>query len=128
MSTLDLQVVSTVRLYYDNHIVYMKYRSLFLPFLTLLSCNTVFSSNIEHYIVNATPTEMPLGGMNPSNLKDGQVVPSMASKALGYRYPQVPLEVDGYAVAPQNLQLEQVHIYVRHGAFLKLRSVNSFLA
>ncbi|KAF8999109.1 phosphoglycerate mutase-like protein [Cyathus striatus] len=32
-----------------------------------------------------------------------------------YRYPQVPLEVDRYPVAPEGLQLEQVHVYVRHG-------------
>lgn len=99
----------------------MKHLSLLLPFLTLLSCNTIFSRNLEYHSVNATPTEMPLGGMTPP--KDGQVVSSMASesKALGYRYPQMPFEVDGYAVAPHNLQLEQVHIYVRHGAFLKIK-------
>ena len=94
----------------------MKHRSLLLLFLTLLSCITVFSQNIElHSVtvsVSTTPTEM-------SPPKDGQVVPSMA--APGYRYPQMPLEVDGYAVAPHNLQLEQVHIYVRHGAFLKIK-------
>lgn len=27
----------------------------------------------------------------------------------------VPLDVDGYPVAPPELELEQVHIYVRHG-------------
>ena len=90
----------------------MKYRGLLLPFITLLSCNTLFSRNIEYHTVNATPPEMPLGGMTPP--KDRQVVPS---KALGYQYPQMPLEVDGYEVSPHNLQLEQVHIYVRHGAF-----------
>ena len=99
----------------------MKHRSLFLPFLTLLSCNTAFPRNPEHHSLNATPTEIQLGGMSPSESKDGQVVSSMASKAFGYRYPQVPLEVDGYVVAPHNLQLEQVHIYVRHGAFLKIK-------
>ena len=99
------------------------HRSLLLLFLTLLSCITVFSKHLElHSVtisVNTTPTEM-------SPPKDGQVVPSesMASKAaLGYRYPQMPLEVDGYAVAPHNLQLEQVHIYVRHGAFLMMKSL-----
>ncbi|KAF8801095.1 phosphoglycerate mutase-like protein [Phlegmacium glaucopus] len=30
-------------------------------------------------------------------------------------YPQVPLAVDRYPIAPNNLELEQVHIYVRHG-------------
>ena len=103
--------------------IYMKHRSLLLP-LTLLTCqcNTVFSQNLEFHSVNTTPTEMPLGGiMSPP--KDGQVVPSMASKAPRYRYPQIPLEVDGYAVAPHNLQLEQVHIYVRHGAFLIIKGL-----
>jgi hypothetical protein len=97
--------------------------SLLLLFLTLLRCNTVFSQNLELHCVNTTPTEMPLpvGGM--SSPKDGQVVPSMASKALAYRYPQMPLEVDGYALAPNNLQLEQVHIYVRHGAFLMIKDL-----
>ena len=97
----------------------MKHRSLLLLLHALLSCNAVFSQNLEHHSVNATSTEMPLDGMSPP--KNGQVVPSMASKALGYRYPQMPLEVDGYSVAPYNLQLEQVHIYVRHGAFLKIK-------
>lgn len=30
-------------------------------------------------------------------------------------YPQVPLDVEGYPVAPEGLKLEQVHLYVRHG-------------
>lgn len=32
----------------------------------------------------------------------------------------VPLEVDGYPVAPPELALQQVHIYVRHGMFHSL--------
>ena len=28
----------------------------------------------------------------------------------------VPLDVDGYPVAPPELELEQVHVYIRHGA------------
>ena len=60
--------------------------------------------------------ELLMGAVSSS--KDGQDVPLVPSNILGYRYPQVPLEVDGYTIAPDNLQLEQVHIYVRHGAFL----------
>lgn len=37
------------------------------------------------------------------------------AKMYGFRYPQVPLEVDNYPVGPEGLQLEQVHVYVRHG-------------
>ena len=29
----------------------------------------------------------------------------------------LPLDVEGYPVAPPELELEQVHIYVRHGKF-----------
>lgn len=31
------------------------------------------------------------------------------------RSPQVPLDVEHYTIAPLGLQLEQVHVYVRHG-------------
>jgi hypothetical protein len=36
-----------------------------------------------------------------------------ASNAL--RPPQVPLDVEEYPVAPHGLELEQVHVFVRHG-------------
>ena len=39
------------------------------------------------------------------------------AKTYEYRYPQVPLDVDGYPIGPEGLKLEQVHVYVRHGAF-----------
>jgi hypothetical protein len=94
----------------------MKHRNLLLPVLTLLSCNTVPQTIGQLHSVDTSPKEMPLSGLSPP--KDGQDIPSMASNALGHRYQQIPLGVDEYAVAPHNLQLEQVHIYVRHGAFL----------
>ncbi|KAJ7145337.1 histidine phosphatase superfamily [Mycena crocata] len=39
------------------------------------------------------------------------------NEALPYTYrpPQAPLDVKGYPVAPPDLKLEQVHVYVRHG-------------
>ncbi|KAJ6571732.1 histidine phosphatase superfamily [Mycena capillaripes] len=39
------------------------------------------------------------------------------NEALPYTYrpPQAPLDVKGYPIAPQELKLEQVHVYVRHG-------------
>lgn len=39
------------------------------------------------------------------------------NEALPYTYrpPQVPLDVKGYPIAPNELKLEQVHVYVRHG-------------
>ncbi len=39
----------------------------------------------------------------------------------------VPLDVDGYPVAPPELELEQVHIYVRHGTSLALLRCSSTL-
>lgn len=42
----------------------------------------------------------------------------------------VPLDVENYPVAPPTLQLEQVHLFVRHGAFgrsFRLFVVSRFL-
>lgn len=36
-------------------------------------------------------------------------------RGLEYRHPQVPLDADNYTVAPAPLELEQVHVFVRHG-------------
>lgn len=38
-----------------------------------------------------------------------------------YRPIQAPLDVERYPVAPDGLQLEQVHVYVRHGAWVTYR-------
>ena len=92
--------------------------------VTFLSCNTVYSQTLEQFHSVKAEQQMPL-----SAPKDGQAV--LSTKAFASRYPQMPLEVDGYPVAPDNLQLEQVHIYVRHGAFLLLVQFSlpiSFLA
>ncbi|KAF8189862.1 histidine phosphatase superfamily [Mycena galopus ATCC 62051] len=45
----------------------------------------------------------------PSTINHNEALP------YTYRPPQAPLDVKGYPVAPQDLKLEQVHIYVRHG-------------
>lgn len=41
---------------------------------------------------------------------------SMAPSNNDLHLPQVPLDVENYPVAPAELALEQVHIYIRHGA------------
>ncbi|KAF9523260.1 phosphoglycerate mutase-like protein [Crepidotus variabilis] len=41
--------------------------------------------------------------------------PSSWTAIKGFKLPQVPLDVEGYTAAPEGLQLEQVHVYVRHG-------------
>ena len=48
---------------------------------------------------------------------DSHIINTMPTgKSLGWPG-ALPLEVDGYPVAPPELQLEQVHIYVRHGKY-----------
>lgn len=39
--------------------------------------------------------------------------------------PQVPLDVENYQVAPPELSLEQVHVFVRHGTYQPLYLHNS---
>jgi hypothetical protein len=53
--------------------------------------------------------DMAFGTSNPGPSADHDPV------AFAYQHPQVPLEVKEYLVAPEPLQLEQVHVYVRHG-------------
>ncbi|KAJ7627574.1 histidine phosphatase superfamily [Mycena polygramma] len=45
----------------------------------------------------------------PSTVAHNEALP------YNYRPPQAPLDVKGYPVAPPDLKLEQVHVYVRHG-------------
>lgn len=46
-----------------------------------------------------------LPGSAPANTTTGAAHPGL----------RVPLDVDNYPVAPSDLTLEQVHVYVRHG-------------
>ncbi|KAH8830007.1 histidine phosphatase superfamily [Flagelloscypha sp. PMI_526] len=61
---------------------------------------------------------------NTQDTDNPTVIPKLSGSPMGvtsppnppiYRPPQVPLDVEHYPVAPANLSLEQVHIYVRHG-------------
>ena len=45
-------------------------------------------------------------------------VPS--ANTVQYPNGSVPLDVEGYPVAPPELELEQVHVYIRHGALSSL--------
>ena len=72
--------------------------------------------NVHRNITTHTTTfigggdlDMAFGASKPAPSADHDPV------AFAYRYPQVPLEVEEYSVAPEPLQLEQVHVYVRHG-------------
>ncbi|KAF8157020.1 histidine phosphatase superfamily [Crassisporium funariophilum] len=90
-------------------------RFIFLSALvTLFSCNTICAQNCPELLeICDTPSIIILPGMTNTPSRTG--TSQTSSKGSGYRYPQLPLEVDGYAVAPENLELEQVHVYVRHG-------------
>lgn len=50
----------------------------------------------------------------------GTVNPMSPSRAPGWPG-AIPLDVHGYPLAPPELQLEQVHVYVRHGEHKLLR-------
>ena len=52
----------------------------------------------------------PHSPMNPASTSAGDAY--AADAPPGAR----PLDVDGYPLAPPELELEQVHVYVRHGA------------
>ena len=47
-----------------------------------------------------------------SDMGKGAEPGTSAAKALNG---SVPLDVEGYPVAPPELELEQVHVYIRHG-------------
>lgn len=76
-------------------------------------------------LVDRTFTESSFSSSSSSPVRDsGDGMPfGFSGRATGasegggmvYRYPQVPLDVENYPVAPSSLQLEQVHVFVRHG-------------
>lgn len=53
----------------------------------------------------------------PINTMAGPTTGESTSNSHIYRPPQVPLDVQQYPVAPAGLELEQVHVYMRHGTF-----------
>jgi hypothetical protein len=78
-----------------------------LVILTLLGC----------FVVPASLGAMTLtiGGLGVvSAAANGQTTTSNAQ-----RLPQIPLDVEQYPVAPCGLELEQVHVFVRHGTSLQ---------
>ena len=58
-------------------------------------------------------------------LMAGDVSQSDSPSPVTIRPPQVPLDVEGYPAAPDGLELEQVHIYIRHGT-LKISLIHLF--
>ena len=107
---------------------------------TILSCDQNFSevsaqtiqeasqTNGTSWLVDRTFTEATFSSSSSPPVRESDcgmpfgffVREHRASEGGGmvYRYPQVPLDVENYPVAPTPLQLEQVHVFVRHGASL----------
>lgn len=98
--------------------------NLLLPVLTLLFVSKLVGT--EHLVgsnrISNTENHIEDIDSNTSTYDDDQMTwntkeatAEISAKSYGYKFPQVPLDVDGYPVGPDNLQLEQVHVYVRHG-------------
>jgi hypothetical protein len=89
------------------------------------------------FVLLDTAVPESLGGLkltrdedtNPELCPDSGVLIGMdgatgiPAKTYEYRYPQVPLDVDGYPIGSEGLKLEQVHVYVRHGACLQAMQI-----
>lgn len=55
---------------------------------------------------------LPKSSTDAQRREDGN---EAVRKVQGLPGATVPLDVEGYPIAPAGLQLEQVHVYVRHG-------------
>ncbi len=106
-------------------------------FRTLLSLALLlpFVVQIHAAVVEPFPTTSYQTIPTPSCNTDAVVIPDMGISSginrlrgeihgepgpYEYRHPQSPLDVEGYPVAPADLELEQVHVFVRHGALFLL--------
>ena len=90
---------------------------MFIPIWPVFSTFLVFTNNLRQLLSNHTLTpEAENMAPNIVGITGGLKTSGDAlAQSLGIRPPQVPLDVDNYPVAPPDLELEQVHIYVRHG-------------
>ena len=61
---------------------------------------------------------MSSSGESATSVGPGPGANEITRKVQGLPGATVPLDVDGYPVAPSGLQLEQVHVYVRHGKLI----------
>ncbi|CAA7268373.1 unnamed protein product [Cyclocybe aegerita] len=80
-------------------------------FFTIFATQFVYAELLETKLKSCETSAEAV--MKPLALLQDKVEGNV--KPYKYHYPQAPLDVNGYPVAPENLQLEQVHVYVRHG-------------
>jgi hypothetical protein len=78
----------------------------------LLHSQAIFSFVTGLFLFNSLTEETM--SMDPSSSRSSANAAGNSSN-LGIRAPQVPLDVETYPVAPPELELEQVHVFVRHG-------------
>lgn len=81
----------------------------FLVILAIFNARSALGAGEK---IRNSDTVSHIGAMHDTS-KEGTA--EITAKAYAYRYPQAPLDVEAYPVAPDNLELEQVYVYVRHG-------------
>jgi hypothetical protein len=79
--------------------------------LALFGCSLACLVALAPILVSNAMT-MTIGGLSVGSdaASGGQMTTSNTQ-----RLPQIPLDVEHYHVAPHGLELEQVHVFVRHG-------------
>jgi len=80
-----------------------------LVILTLLGCSLACLAS-PSAIVPSDAMTITLGGLSV-----GSATSSGQTSSNAQRPPQVALDVEEYPVASHGLELEQVHVFVRHG-------------
>ena len=86
--------------------------------LFLIPVSVILAQDLPESTVSARiPNHAPFFPQSDSTMPHRPSSPSHKGDSFIPHPPQVPFDVAGYPVAPQNLQLEQVHVYVRHGTY-----------
>ena len=84
---------------------------------TVTFCTRFNNFDYSSGVVDQEPIVYPMSSTGSLSSVTGH---ANGHESTGNRPPgwpgALPLDVDGYPVAPAGLELQQVHIYVRHGA------------
>lgn len=83
------------------------------PVVLILVCPVTLASNIIFPACLEAQSTRAEHALHNLEMVLPQTKPKAGDK---YRAPKTELDVTGYPVAPEGLGLEQVHVYMRHGA------------